>query len=51
MLIGSHSIIYSTDPEGDREFLRDILKMPNVESGLSWLQIRATYRSQAFCKS
>ena len=37
MLIGSHSIIYSTDPEGDRAFLRDVLKMPNVDVNDGWL--------------
>ena len=37
MIIGAHSIIYSTDPEADRAFLRDILGLPNVDVGGGWL--------------
>ena len=37
MIIGAHSIIYSTDPEADRSFLRDILGLPNVDVGGGWL--------------
>jgi len=37
MIIGAHSIIYSTDPDADRAFLRDILKLPNVDAGGGWL--------------
>jgi hypothetical protein len=37
MLIGSHSIIYSKNPEADREFLRDILKLTHVDVGHGWL--------------
>jgi hypothetical protein len=37
MLIGAHSIIYSTKPEADRGFLRDVLKLPNVDAGDGWL--------------
>jgi hypothetical protein len=37
MLIGAHSIIYSTDPEADRAFLRDILKLTHVDVGDGWL--------------
>jgi len=37
MLIGAHSIIYSTNPEADRAFLRDVLKLPNVDVGGGWL--------------
>jgi hypothetical protein len=37
MLIGAHSIIYSTNPEADRAFLRDILKLTNVDVGGGWL--------------
>jgi hypothetical protein len=33
MIIGAHSIIYSTDPEADRAFLRDVLGLPNVDVG------------------
>ena len=37
MIIGAHSIIYSTNPEADRAFLRDVLGMPNVDVGGGWL--------------
>jgi hypothetical protein len=37
LITGAHSIIYSTDPEADREFLRDILKFPHVDVGGGWL--------------
>jgi hypothetical protein len=37
MITGAHSIIYSTNPEGDRAFLRDVLKFPNVDVGDGWL--------------
>lgn len=37
MLIGAHSIIYSTNPDADRAFLRDVLKLPNVDVGEGWL--------------
>ncbi|HEX6792148.1 MAG TPA: extradiol dioxygenase [Candidatus Krumholzibacteria bacterium] len=37
MIIGAHSIIYSKDPEADRAFFRDVLKLPNVDVGGGWL--------------
>ncbi len=37
MIIGSHSIIYSKNPDADRGFLRDVLKLPNVDVGGGWL--------------
>jgi hypothetical protein len=37
MIIGAHSIIYSTSPEADRTFLRDVLKFANVDAGDGWL--------------
>ena len=37
MIIGAHSVIYSKDPEADRAFLRDVLKLPNVDVGGGWL--------------
>jgi hypothetical protein len=37
MIIGSHSIIFSTHPEADRAFLRDVLHLPNVDAGDGWL--------------
>lgn len=37
MITGAHSIIYSTNPEADRAFFRDILKLPHVDVGHGWL--------------
>ena len=37
MIIGAHSIIYSTSPEADRRFLRDVLELTSVDVGDGWL--------------
>ncbi len=37
MLTGAHVIIYSTDAEADRAFLRDVLDLPSVDAGDGWL--------------
>ena len=37
MIIGAHSIIYSTDPDADRAFLRDVLELSHVDVGEGWL--------------
>jgi hypothetical protein len=37
MITGAHSIIYSTDAEADRAFLRDVLKLTHVDVGNGWL--------------
>jgi len=37
LITGAHSIIYSTNPEADRAFLRDVLNLPNVDVGGGWL--------------
>jgi hypothetical protein len=37
MIIGAHTIIFSTNPEADRAFLRDVLHLPYVDSGDGWL--------------
>jgi hypothetical protein len=37
MIIGAHSIIYSTNAEADRAFLRDTVKLPYVDAGDGWL--------------
>jgi hypothetical protein len=34
---GAHAIIYSKDPEADRAFLRDVLKLAHVDVGEGWL--------------
>ena len=37
MINGAHSIIYSKDPEADREFLSKVLGLPSVDVGEGWL--------------
>ena len=37
MITGAHSIIYSTNPEADRTFLRDVIKLTHVDVGHGWL--------------
>src|SRR5262245_19096814 len=37
MLIGAHAIIYSTKPDADRDFLRDVLELSHVDVGHGWL--------------
>ena len=37
MITGAHSILYSTNSDADRAFLRDVLKFPSVDVGGGWL--------------
>jgi hypothetical protein len=37
MINGAHSIIYSQNPEADKAFLRDVLRLKNVDVGHGWL--------------
>jgi hypothetical protein len=37
MITGAHAIVFSKRPELDREFLRDVLALPNVDVGGGWL--------------
>jgi hypothetical protein len=37
MIVGAHFIIYSANPDADRNFLRDVLKFPYVDVGHGWL--------------
>jgi hypothetical protein len=37
MISGAHAIIYSTDAEADRAFLRDVFELPHVDVGDGWL--------------
>jgi len=34
---GAHILLYSTDPEADRAFFRDVLKYRHVDVGHGWL--------------
>ena len=37
MITGAHTIIYSTNPEADKMFFKDILKFPYIDIGHDWL--------------
>lgn len=37
MIDGAHIVLYSTDPEADRAFFRDVLGLPAVDAGEGWL--------------
>jgi catechol 2,3-dioxygenase-like lactoylglutathione lyase family enzyme len=37
MIRGAHVILYSTDADADRAFLRDLLDLPAVDAGGGWL--------------
>src|SRR5258708_5590304 len=37
MITGAHSIIYSTNPDADRAFLREVIGLPHVDVGHGWL--------------
>lgn len=37
MFNGAHVIIYSSDAEADRQFIRDVLEFPDVDAGGGWL--------------
>jgi predicted enzyme related to lactoylglutathione lyase len=36
MIIGTHAIIYSRDPEADRTFIRDVFGFDSVDAGGGW---------------
>lgn len=37
MINGAHVILFSRDPEADRQFLRDVLGFAGVDAGEGWL--------------
>ena len=37
MITNAHCILYSKNPEADRAFLRDVLKLTHVDVGHGWL--------------
>jgi catechol 2,3-dioxygenase-like lactoylglutathione lyase family enzyme len=37
MINGAHVVVYSKNPEADRAFFRDVLKLPFVDAGHEWL--------------
>ncbi|CAN5302555.1 hypothetical protein BH20ACT24_BH20ACT24_19470 [soil metagenome] len=41
MITGAHLILYSKDPESDRDFIRDVLEYTHVDAGDGWLIFKA----------
>ena len=37
MITGSHTVVYSSDPDADRAFFKDVLKLTNEDVGEGWL--------------
>lgn len=37
MINGAHMMVFSSDPEADRAFCRDVLGLPAVDAGDGWL--------------
>ena len=37
MITGMHALIFSTDPDKTRAFFRDVMRLPNVDTGGGWL--------------
>jgi catechol 2,3-dioxygenase-like lactoylglutathione lyase family enzyme len=37
MITGAHIVVYTTDPEADRAFFRDVLQFNSVDAGQGWL--------------
>jgi catechol 2,3-dioxygenase-like lactoylglutathione lyase family enzyme len=37
VIIGSHVILFSADPEADRDFFANVLEQPHVDAGSGWL--------------
>jgi hypothetical protein len=37
VITGAHAIIYSKDPAADRDFLREVLRLPSTDAGEGWL--------------
>ena len=37
MINGVHIVLYTTDPEGDRAFFRDVLQLSSVDADHGWL--------------
>jgi len=37
MISGVHVLLYSTNPDADRAFFRDVLNFPSIDIGHSWM--------------
>ncbi len=41
MITGAHTILFATDADAARAFLRDVLELSNVDAGGGWLIFRS----------
>jgi hypothetical protein len=48
VIIGSHVLFYSDNPEADRAFVRDVLQFPFVDVGGGWLIFKLPPAEAAF---
>ena len=48
MITGAHVLLYSNDPEPDRTFFRDVLKLRSVDAGGGWLIFKLPPAEVAF---
>jgi catechol 2,3-dioxygenase-like lactoylglutathione lyase family enzyme len=37
LITGTHTVLYASDPEAARAFLRDVIGLANVDAGSGWL--------------
>lgn len=37
MIVGAHLVVYSSNADADRAFMRDVLGFPSVDAGDGWL--------------
>jgi hypothetical protein len=45
MITGAHVLIYSTNPEADRAFVRDVLELRGIDIGQGWMIFKMPRRS------
>ena len=48
MIIGQHTILYTSDADADRAFFRDVLEFPSTDIGGGWLLFRMPPAELAF---
>jgi hypothetical protein len=48
MIIGSDVIVYSWNPDADRDFLRDVLNLSHVDAGGGWLILGYRHRRSPY---
>lgn len=48
MIKGAHTVIFTKDAEADRNFFRDVLNFPHVDTGGGWLIFKMPPSEMAF---